>query len=119
MKRLDLLRLFVLAEVSDDYEELSHISENVLKRAELCGLAVRPDDVRTLLLGLVEAGLAKAYDLSADPPVAVQGPLPADRLLSCYFWITPEGRDVLVSTRDQWPLDDEDRPRQGWCPPAN
>jgi hypothetical protein len=118
MTHHDLVHQFVLAEISDDYEEPEHITENVLERARICGMLLEPQDVCKTLIDLTESGLAKAYSLSVHPPAEVRGAPPMDQLQDYYFLITPKGEKILLSKRDQWPLDEEDCLRPGWSPPA-
>jgi hypothetical protein len=117
MNRYELVRMFVLSDISDDYEEPEHISSNVRERAGICGMEVQVDDIRNSLHDLVESGLAKAYRLTVDPPEVFQGMPPIDQFLNYYFWITEKGLETLSSKRDQWPLDEEDVLLPGWSPP--
>jgi hypothetical protein len=115
MNRSELIRLFVLAEISDDYEEIEHISENVTKRARACGMSSQAKDVQAALAELLELGLAKAYLLSCtDPVVEIQGVPPLDQFGEYYFWITDKGQEAHASWRKEWPLDDEDSLLPGW-----
>lgn len=115
MRYRSLLRLLVLAEVSDDYEEVDHIFENVSARARLCQVAVQVDDVCATLADLVGLDLARAYRLSTtSPAVEVSIPLDRKQLKNYYFWITEKGKEWLHSSRDQWPFDEEDSLVPGW-----
>ena len=114
VKRHELLRSFVLSEISDDYEEPEHIHENVCKRAELCGMSVHPEDVARVLIDLVNIGDAKAYWLWVDPPREVHEALSIANAYDYYFLITDKGKESLV--RAEWPLDEEDRVLPGRLP---
>lgn len=120
MKRYELIRLLVLVDISDDYEEPAHIYQNIAERAGILGITVRPQDVDGALADLTESGLAKAYKLSTRAPATeIQGVPPLGRFQDYYFWITEKGKAVVDSTRDeQYPFDDEGGILPGWSPPA-
>jgi len=120
MSQHDLIRLLVLVEISDDYEEPEHVYENVAKRARLCGMVIQFVDVRTALMELVGSGLAKAYRLSTTAQaMEIQGFPPVDQVHEYYFWITEKGKGIVDSTRgDSWPFDDEGDLRPDWSPPS-
>lgn len=119
MKEHDFVRLLVLVQISDDYEEPEHIYENVAGKAMLCGITVQPADIGKVLVDLVESGLAKAYRLSTtEPAIEIEGAPPVDQVQGYYFLITERGKEVIDSSRDErWPFDDEGALRPGWCPP--
>jgi hypothetical protein len=119
MRYRNLLRLLVLAEISDDYEEVEHIYENVSDRARRCQIVVQRADICALLVDLVAGSLARAYNFSAPgPPIEVTGPLRPEQLDDYYFWSTQSGVDLLQSKRDQWPFDEEDSLVAGWALPT-
>ncbi len=68
MNRHELLRQLVLVEIADDYEEPSHVYENVAQGAQACGLETTRPEVYRLLIVLTEEGLAKVYDLAKLGP---------------------------------------------------
>jgi len=120
MTRGELIRMFVLSEISDDYEEPEHIFDNVSKRARICGIDLKPEDIRAAVLELIGFGLAKAYRLSTrDPVVEVQGVPPSTQFADYYFLITEKGRGAHSTWRKEWPLDDEDSLLPGWVPPTD
>jgi hypothetical protein len=120
MNRQKLVRLFVLMEISDDYEEPEHIYRSVAKRAAICGVDVSEEDVRKSLRDLVGSGLAKAYELSTREPFAqeIEGWPSLGCFQDYYFWITTEGKGALSILRDQSSLDDEDGLAPGWSAPT-
>ena len=94
--------------------------------AAKCGLTVGRPEVVENLRTLVEAGLAKAYDLSAatgDPFAGeLQGMPPLDVLESdfrTYFYPTQKGMEFHESDGVWWPLDDNDVLRSDWEPPRS
>jgi hypothetical protein len=118
MNRTELIRLGVLLEISDDYEEPAHVHQNLVERLKVCGLAVTSEDIRMSLIDLIQSGLATAYWLGTDSDEEVQGLPPLDRFQDFFFRITDEGNRVLEIWRKEWPLDEEDELLPGWSPPA-
>jgi len=116
MNRSDLIRLAVLLEISDDYEEPVHVHHNVSERLKVCGIATEPEDVHRALTDLVQSGLARAYWLGPGPEQEVHGLPPPDRFEKYYFLITDEGHRTLAIWRKEWPLDDEDELLPTWSP---
>jgi hypothetical protein len=118
MNRTELVRLGVLLEISDDYEEPQHIHDRLVDRLGVCKVAVTLEDIRRSLIDLVESGFAKAYRLGPGDGYEVQGLPPLDRFQDHYFRITDEGKRILANWRTEWPLDEEDELLPGWPPPA-
>jgi hypothetical protein len=119
MERKNLFRLAVLLEISDDYEEPTHIYRMVAQRLGICEIVVNPEEVQASLIGLVELGLARAHRITGIGPVEdIQGVPAIHHLQDLYFWITDEGRAALAVWRHEWPLDDEDELLPGWSPPS-
>lgn len=116
MTRDELIRMLVLNEISDDYEESEHVFENVSERGRNCGISVEVSDVNRTLLELVNSGSAKAYDLWKNPPEELQT-VPEDDLSKYYYWITPKGLEAH-SSFEGWPFDDEGVVLPGWIPPS-
>jgi len=109
VNRHEQIRVLVLNEIADDYEEPTHIREMISREFQPGGCEVDGNEILDALLDLLRAGLAKAYKLSSVAPyveVAASSDLP--ELGRCYFWITPEGVNVLRNWKKQrWPFDDE------------
>jgi hypothetical protein len=72
MTRAELIRVFVLREICDDFEDIERISNWVTECGSKCGLTVSHDDIIQALRELIELGQAKAWDLGRwpDPPAA-------------------------------------------------
>ena len=127
MTRAEFVQRLILNSICDDFENVDQvILRDVAGVAAKCGLTVERPEVVEELRALVEAGLAKAYDLStaAGDPFSgeLQGmpPLNApDEYFSIYFYPTQKGIDFHKSDRTWWPLDDNDRLRPDWEPPGS
>jgi hypothetical protein len=111
----------------DDFENVDQtILRNVAEVAARCGLTVGRSEVVENLRELVEAGLAKAYDLSAttDDPFSgeLHGMPPLDvpeENFRTYFYPTQQGMEVHKSDGTWWPLDDNEELRSDWKPPRH
>src|SRR5689334_21955889 len=99
MTRAELIQRLILNSMCDDFENVDQvILRDVVEVAAKCGLIVeRPEVVQNLRM-LVEAGLAKAYDLSRRMGNPLSGEL--DRMppldvpeedFNTYFYPTQEG----------------------------
>jgi hypothetical protein len=125
MTRAKLLQRLVLNTMCDDFENLDQvILPEVAEQATRCGRTIQRSDVVAALKGLVEAGLAKAYDLLAsntDPFAGELAGMPplevAEEDFRTYFYITPRGMEFHRSNETRWPFDDEDSLRPDWIPP--
>jgi hypothetical protein len=83
--------------ISDDYEEIGHIRESVLKR---WGLNATKAEVVAALRSLVETGMAKAYFLHTRDPQVIEG-MPEDVDVH-YFYLTPAGIDAVDALPAEW-----------------
>jgi hypothetical protein len=66
--RAQLICMFVLDAIADDYEDLEIISDHVPKLGTRCGLVVLKPEVLKCLKSLIDRGLAAAYRLDKTPP---------------------------------------------------
>lgn len=115
MTRQELIRLSVLMNIADDYEDPVHVYECVADDFDQCGLAVAPAETQQALIELTQSGLAKAYRLSVHEPFAeeLDGLPPFDGSHDYYFLITEDGLKTLAVWH--WPFDDEGKPIPGWA----
>jgi hypothetical protein len=120
MDRRELVRLLVLRQICDDYENVDQIIfPGVAKDAAKCGLVIERSEIVNALAGLIQDGLAQAYLLSSHPPYAteLQGMPPLDVIeeyFETFFWATKLGKDLRVSHMTSWPFDDEGELRPDW-----
>ena len=115
MTRNELVRLAVLMNIADDYEEPVHVYQCVVADLGPCGLWVAPEETQQALTELTQSGLAKAYKLS-PPQEELDGVPPFDGSSDYFFWITEDGLRNLAIGRAQedWPLDDVHDVIPGW-----
>ena len=113
MDRIELVRMLVLNEICDDYENVDQIIlPRVAKDAAKCGLVIERSEIVNALAGLIQDGLAKAYLLSPFEPYAteLQG-MPAldviEKDFETYFHATKKGIDFQLSHWTSWPFDDD------------
>lgn len=119
MKRDELIGVFALDIMADDYEDLDRIYKGVAQLARDCKLVIQSDDalrteVDRAVIDLVRRGLARAYQLSKST-VPLDG-VPSLDQQGLYFFITDEGRKIQ-STYEGWPFDESNSLLPGWSPP--
>jgi hypothetical protein len=120
MNRAELVRLMVLNEICDDYENVDQIIfPQVARQAAKCGLAIERPEIVDALAKLIQDGLAKAYLLSPFEPFSteLEGMPPLDVIeqdFETYFYVTKKGMDLQLSEDVSWPFDDEGELRQDW-----
>ena len=125
MTRTEFVQRLVLNTICDDFENVDQvILRDVVEVGAKCGLTIQRPEVVESLRALVEARLAKAYDLFpgiGDPfSCELQGMPPLDILeqdFRTYFYMTKEGVAFHESDGTWWPLDDNDELRSDWNPP--
>ena len=108
----ELLRLMVLNEISDDYENVDQIIfPNVARQCAKLGLVIQRPQIVQALSELVNDDFAKAYLLSAKEPIRELKRMPALRRIEksfrTYFYATRKGLDLHVHDDPSWPFDDE------------
>src|SRR5579883_2083772 len=106
MRRSELIQVFVLEAISDDYEDLEKVTKEVADLGARCGLSVAREETLSALRHLIETGMASAYRLQPTPdvPKASQGVPPDDQMDNHYFWITEKGRERHLATGAEWPF---------------
>ena len=123
MEKRELVRLLVLNEICDDFENIDQIIlKNVAPQAAKLGITVTRDDIAEELARLIDDGLAKAYDLTMDDPLG--HPLPGmpnverneTNAFRTYFYITKRGMEIHLSDFPTWPFDEDGNPVD-WQPP--
>ena len=127
MHRKELVRRFVLNEISDDYECLHQIMKQLTPWSSGCGLKIEPPEVIDTLSDLIADGLVKAYRFSGvlNDVEAIDGMPPIDEIGSphepgrddAYFWVTGKGMQLQLAKYPDWPYDDNNVLRSDWKPP--
>ena len=117
MNRNEVVRLLVLNEIMDDYENVDQmILKGVTELGAKLGWSIDRTEVVNALAELIQQGLAKAYDLSSPPPhIPLQG-MPAmdvvenmtDEVFHTYFYVTPAGMEYHLAEDMPWPFDDDE-----------
>ena len=124
MKRTELIRIFVLNAMVDDYESFEQISKDIARDNERCGITANRSDILDALTTLIKDGLVQAYRYSGPPRNEfdkIQGVPPLDEIDNpwySYFFVTKKGREVHSATED-WPFDDDYVLRADWTPPED
>ena len=114
MSRTELVRRLILNAICDDYENVDQvILREVAETASKCGLTIGRSEVVDTLAGLVEDGMAKAYDLSSREPFCMElsGMPPLDSIeedFKTYFYITKCGMDFHRSDDSWFPCEGKD-----------
>jgi hypothetical protein len=125
MTRAEFVQRLVLNSICDDFENVDQvILRDVAEVGTKCGLTINRAEVLNGLRVLVEAGLAKAYDLFpgiTDPfSGEIQG-MPSlavpEEDFRTYFYVTIQGMDFHLADDTWYPLDDEGELRPNWQPP--
>ena len=115
MDRDELIRLFVLDAICDDYENVDQvIIGHVAGYCAKLGMAVDRSDVVMALGELVDSRMAKAYRLFSTEPFKedLEGMPPLDVVetyFKTYFYITKKGMERQLSD-DGWPFDEDGEP---------
>jgi hypothetical protein len=121
LSRDELIHVFALDVMADDYENLEQVYQGVSRLASRCGMAVEPHALKSAVdqavVDSVQRGLAKAYRLSPTAPVEeIDCLLHLGQVQDLYFFITDEGRQ-LVSSYAGWPFDENCSLLPGWSLP--
>ena len=121
MTRAEFLRLMVLNEICDDFENVDQIIlPNVAASAGKLRLLVERADILESLRGLVGDGLVRAYDLSncRDPFSGELDGMPSLEVVEehfrTYFYATEKGKDLQNSDNSWWPFDEDGSVRSDW-----
>ena len=123
MDRRELIRRMVLNAITDDFENVDQIIlPSVAEDCSKLGFVLERSEIVKALAGLVEDGLAKAYDLRHLPnrdPFSGELPSmpPLDQVeedFKTYFYITKSGMDFHLSDDTWWPFDEDGERRPNW-----
>ena len=115
MTRMEFVQRLILNTICDDFENVDQlILRDVAEVGAKCGLTVQRPEVVEGFRALVEAGLAKVYDLFpgiGDPfSGELQGMPPlnvVEQDFRTYFCVTNQGIDFHKADGTWWPLNDE------------
>lgn len=105
MSREELITAMVMDAIADDYEDFEMVVTEVTRWAAERGIPASQNEIAAGLTILIQAGLAKAYLLSAKPTdwahevpeaewrAALTHPAAAE--IPYYFYLTDEGKRAL------------------------
>jgi hypothetical protein len=119
VSRSELVRLFVLDTIADDYEDSETIGERVVKLGSQCGMDICIPEITGAVFELVNSSLAQAYVLSpAAPPVKATVTSVGD-IDKYYYWLTREGQEIQSAEIDSWPFNQDGHVRDEWHRPSS
>ena len=115
----EVLRMFILDVIADDYESLEKIQNEVRELGARAGLMIEPPEIVRGVTDLIHSGLVRTYRLSPTrPSEELPGvPLP-EELGDLYYWLTEEGQALQLSEYQHWPFDETGNLRKDWHPPS-
>jgi hypothetical protein len=126
MHRSQLVRMFVLDAIADDYENFEQITKHVTSLSSLYGMPIASSEILQALSDLIGADLAKAYRLSNEveeisgmPPPSEIGSHNLTTANDIYFWVTKKGADLQLLHCADWPFNDDNVLRSDWTPRQN
>ena len=118
MDRNEILRMFILDVLADDYENLEKIRREVTELGARAGLTIEQPEISRGVTDLTDSGLVRAYRLSPTRPAEeLQGVPPPEEVEDLYYWLTDKGREIQLSDYPQWPFDEAGNLRGDWRPP--
>lgn len=118
-QRDEVVNLFVLDIVADDYEDVRLIATQAEELGRRCGMQVSTAEILNALRQLVKAGFVKAYRLSpVKPPEEVPSLPPSMRWDDLHFWITDSGRQIQLPDQASWPFGPDGAVRDDWRLPT-
>jgi hypothetical protein len=104
MQSLDQrLRELALRAISDDYEDIERVLEDVTGWAAELGFISERDAILRALEGLIKDGYAQANLLSSGPPGRAEAVnYSTDRVGELWFYVTPKGKELAQQLQKQW-----------------
>jgi hypothetical protein len=118
MTPTELIRMFVLNEIGDDFEDLAMINSCVAEVMARCGLTLDSAEVSRSLHDLMTMGFARAYRLSPYHPNEELDGVPTQAEMEhLYFYATEKGAAEHNRLDPQWPFDSEIELLRDWIPP--
>jgi hypothetical protein len=112
MTRAELIHMFVLDSMCDDYEDIERITDWAVESGSRCGLTISHDDIIQALRELIDMGRIKAWDLTKWPEVATPGYEISP--LNPRFARTDDGLAFWKISAANGPFDEDHNLRQSW-----
>ncbi len=125
MTRAEFVQRLVLNTICDDFENVDQVTlREVADIGAKCGLTIQRHEIVDAMRALVDAGLAKAYDLSVSGRDPFSGELQrmpsldvVEEEFRTYFYVTKKGMNFRGADATWWPLDSDYALRPDWNPP--
>ncbi len=98
-----VLKECVLRAISDDYENLDKILEDVTGWAAERGISSNPEKVLKGLEELISEGYAQAFSFSDSPSgKAKPAKYSVDSVDDLWFYVTPKGKQLAYELQEEW-----------------
>lgn len=96
------IKNWILAAISDDYEEFSMIVDEVTKWASELSLSVTPQEIARELESWIASGFAQAFLLSNTQPYATTVNFSFEDIGKLWFYVTPAGKKLVEENDRQY-----------------
>jgi len=117
--REELVRMFVLDTVADDYEDFPRVVVTVGALGRRCGLTIGGPEVLAALEELVRVGWVTAWRLSPTRPAEVVPGVPErTEMDECYFLVSEAGARRQAEEFAGWPFAEDGGLRADWRQPG-
>lgn len=94
---------YVLRSISDDYEYIEAILEDVANWTSECGTTVDSNAVLKALEELIRDGYAQAYVLHSAPTARAEAvKYSSDRVHDYSYYVTPKGKRLARDLMEEW-----------------
>lgn len=119
MTRAELIRMFALNSMCDDYEDIEQITKWTVHWGSECGIAISHEDIIQALRELIEMGHAKAWDLTQPKPEPIKEyrgmPTPEEiSEFDPYFFRTQSGLESSKPLMSDRLFDESNNLREVW-----
>ena len=95
-----ILDEFIVESASNDFESFQCILDQVMTWSEQKGIRPSRQEVLEALQRVIRDGYALPYRLSPQEPHFQIEEFSSDRLDDLWFYVTPKGRELVISLHD-------------------
>ena len=113
-RRRELLKMFVLDTLADDFEHFSKIVSETRHLSQACGVVVEHREIGDALNELLRLGWVEAYRLRPDGPAILLQVQQVTNDQGVYYLLTESGRDAQVREYADWPFNSDSSLREDW-----